>query len=579
MLVDGASLDLSGVWSLLYAAQRAALRLALDAGLDRDLSLTLAATDLGEALEELEWHHHDLPAGAAALDLGPIPAGATKDCLRAIEELLWGALDRGTRMLPRRGESPPTPDAVCLLSNGSPSDECAEPRAQPTAMTPPILPVTYGGLMHAAGRHVDQAAVALSQQRIPDPVAARATIATYWTLLATMHRHAWLLSGGPQRMAGVTASASPSRLDSAAAELIDILAAASKLRSPSGDAARTKAGRSWAKAARLVDGAGDLLSTHRHGDGGGRTPDAARIESAPVRDAAILGLVDLVDGVLDAQRDLGLRAVQTGIARTELAQLLPDRKDLRTSIRAVRTAGGSDPIGRKILDDLGLARPSVRSGDPLSELGDRILRLRRTAWQLSGESHVGVACLTDIAAAGVIFHTFAAQSRPPAADSTVESRRSAWTLAHLRLRQLRTPTPGLLVVRVDVLGIRDTCLALMTRAGSKLSTRQRAVDPRQHATVIAGGIKAFADIAGSSIRIVDHMSRTEQIYVSGRRLTGDQITDDPVLVEAKLEGQFVLASHNQVQPSIEALEATRGVPFGRPSTEVRDRERQLVIDR
>ena len=49
--------------------------------------------DLGEAIEELEWHHPDLPAVAAAVDLGPAPPDGLADCRVAVAELLIAALD------------------------------------------------------------------------------------------------------------------------------------------------------------------------------------------------------------------------------------------------------------------------------------------------------------------------------------------------------------------------------------------------------------------------------------------------------------------------------------------------------
>jgi hypothetical protein len=293
----------------------------------------------------------------------------------------------------------------------------------------------------------------------------------------------------------------------------------------------------------------------------------------------MLGLANLADGVLAGQRDLCLHSGQAGMAWAEVARLLPDPDVLRTSTRRVLAVGGVDPGGRGLLEDIGLASPKIRTEDPLTELGDRVLRLRRTAWQLSREPHVGAACLTDIAAAGVIFHTYADQQDSPSRAgraSTAEAGRSAWTLAHLRLRELRTATPGLSVVHADVLGIRDTCRALMTQPIRPPGAGE-ALDPRHRATVLAGGVRAFADIAGFSVEMVDHLWCTEQLYVSGRQFTGDQVTDDPRLVEAKLEGRFVLAPHAQVQPCIDALRAARGALPRRSTSESPDLERQLVI--
>lgn len=113
-LVDGVDSGMAGLWSLVFAAQHGALRLALDRGMDDDLSLTLAAMDLGEALEDLEWSHPDLPAVAVAVDLGPVPAGAVSDCRAAIAELLAGILDVAADVLRDSSQDLDSPDVLCL---------------------------------------------------------------------------------------------------------------------------------------------------------------------------------------------------------------------------------------------------------------------------------------------------------------------------------------------------------------------------------------------------------------------------------------------------------------------------------
>ena len=55
LVLDAGADGLSRLWSLAKAAQRATLRLALDPCADPDLSMTHAAMDLGELLEEIEW--------------------------------------------------------------------------------------------------------------------------------------------------------------------------------------------------------------------------------------------------------------------------------------------------------------------------------------------------------------------------------------------------------------------------------------------------------------------------------------------------------------------------------------------
>ena len=114
VLVDRLDHGLAGLWSLTYAAQHGALRLALDRDVDGDLSLTLAAMDLGEALEDLEWAHPDLPTVAVAVDLGPVPADAVSDCRAALAVLATGGLDMAAEVLRDAPTELDTPDVLCL---------------------------------------------------------------------------------------------------------------------------------------------------------------------------------------------------------------------------------------------------------------------------------------------------------------------------------------------------------------------------------------------------------------------------------------------------------------------------------
>lgn len=70
MLEVEAAHDLAGLWSLVKAAQQATLRIALDPVAGTDLSMTHAAMDLREVLEELEWAHPGVPMMADVLDVG-----------------------------------------------------------------------------------------------------------------------------------------------------------------------------------------------------------------------------------------------------------------------------------------------------------------------------------------------------------------------------------------------------------------------------------------------------------------------------------------------------------------------------
>ena len=92
MLVERCA-GMEGLWSLMYAAQHGVLRLALDPHLDRDLSLTFAAIDLGEAIGELEWAYPQLPATSPAVDLGRASADGAEECREALAALLSRGLE------------------------------------------------------------------------------------------------------------------------------------------------------------------------------------------------------------------------------------------------------------------------------------------------------------------------------------------------------------------------------------------------------------------------------------------------------------------------------------------------------
>jgi hypothetical protein len=91
MLEGEAAHGLSGLWSLVKAAQHATLRIALDPAADPDLSMTHAAMDLREVLEELEWAHPAFPMMVVPVDVGE-PLSDLAMCRDTIALLLRRAL-------------------------------------------------------------------------------------------------------------------------------------------------------------------------------------------------------------------------------------------------------------------------------------------------------------------------------------------------------------------------------------------------------------------------------------------------------------------------------------------------------
>ena len=198
------------------------------------------------------------------------------------------------------------------------------------------------------------------------------------------------------------------------------------------------------------------------------------------------------------------------------------------------------------------------------ELGDRLLRLRRVAWQLTREPHVGIGTLSDFAAAAVTFHAHApAHVRPVEAwpvnglgRDDMEGRllvaRAAWSQVHMQSREMRTATPCAGVVRADTLAIRELCRTLMP-----LGPRpNRSVEPELRST-INGGARAFGEIAGDNARVLAELAATGQLYLSARKLTGDEVTEDPNLVVAKLRGGIVRVPRGQIESLAQSYKSAR----------------------
>jgi len=82
--------DWDGVWSLLYAAGKAAFRVSLQVPFAVGAPVAFAAMDLCAARDEVGWTHPSAPLDAIAVDLGPL--GPALD-LPATADVIVGLLD------------------------------------------------------------------------------------------------------------------------------------------------------------------------------------------------------------------------------------------------------------------------------------------------------------------------------------------------------------------------------------------------------------------------------------------------------------------------------------------------------
>jgi hypothetical protein len=86
------AVDLGGVWSLTYAAEIGALKLAQLPGADEDFALTAAAADLGDAVDALETVAPDAPRTGLVVDFGDAPLDEIQACRTALAGLILSAL-------------------------------------------------------------------------------------------------------------------------------------------------------------------------------------------------------------------------------------------------------------------------------------------------------------------------------------------------------------------------------------------------------------------------------------------------------------------------------------------------------
>ena len=146
----------------------------------------------------------------------------------------------------------------------------------------------------------------------------------------------------------------------------------------------TPATTPWLGAALHLRAASDLVATHFHPDGSPRTPDASRA-SARAFDAGLVDLGHLAATILNAEEPLALRALQAEVTTTVITKHLPGLGQLADLARDLSTAdGGLDPSARTRLEALPQTWTPIRTDDPVTELGDRMHRLRQATFDMAG---------------------------------------------------------------------------------------------------------------------------------------------------------------------------------------------------
>ena len=210
-----------------------------------------------------------------------------------------------------------------------------------------------------------------------------------------------------------------------------------------------------------------------------------------------------------------------------------------------------------------MARPAVRTGEPLVELGDRWARLHRTAWQLSRDPRPGVGSLADYAAAAVLLteatgvtlsraaQADTAQGRPAQpwqrhADALADQA-TGWRQVRVELAALRTPTPALLGVRADIHAIRDLLITL--------SDPRTAAPAMRTLPVLLASTRTLRDLATWNAATLDRIAATGDLYIAGAALPRDLLSENQSLAAARLRGALVAAPPELVDSARDAYRA------------------------
>jgi hypothetical protein len=296
----------------------------------------------------------------------------------------------------------------------------------------------------------------------------------------------------------------------------------------------------------------DLLATYWDAGGAHTSPRSERLEQLGERLAAVDRLADQADLLADAADTLALKAIQAGVDSEHAILLHEGGRALRRAVDELRLEP-QDQGGREDrLADLGVARPAVRTDDPLTEFSDRVTRLHRFAWQLTTEPRVGVATLTNYAAAGALIAKAAGRELQRATGLPDPLIASGWATPQLQqlhevavgwytiyrhLGRLRSLTPGVAGVHADVNHVREL-----------LSDAVMSGQPDRAALgVLLGASRAFRDIARWNAYSLEHQVGSSDLWIPGKDLPRGLVTDSRGLAQARLLQRFVATPPSVVE--------------------------------
>lgn len=405
---------------------------------------------------------------------------------------------------------------------------------------------TYGDLVGRAGVDIHTGLLQVMRRGFRDPTQAQNTVGTYYDLLAALRNHAWWLFDPAKTR---TADLPPQgrgrpdndALDRVAANLFASLGPLMQRPVPLPYPEPTF-DHPWRDAGDKLGAATDLLATHVGPRREPRSEHASLVLDREHRHGALAFIAALMDLTLNADSAIGAACRHRDIPWQQVNQWFPDRSTAKSLTHRLHQLASPHDRGRGLRDVTTNLYP-VREGDPVVELGDRMLRLRHAAWQLAITTpDYSVVTLHDLAGLGMAAHMHAAHAHgidfrmPGTPSNRLVATARAFQRLMVDLDDYTAPGPPDPGIRVDILAARQilTQVVSLHRPARTLAVS----DPQTRATLEAlhGTCEILVQIARTNQTTFATLARSGLVHIPTRLLDGETLTKDPIAAAAKLTG-------------------------------------------
>jgi hypothetical protein len=416
---------------------------------------------------------------------------------------------------------------------------------------------TYGALFDQAIVHLGDGSREATR-RLEDKDAATATVAAYSGLLDAARQHVWALIV-PARVAGVAESEHAHPVEAAALAMVDAMPPTPDDLPPRAPILIEANHHPWDQAAKCLRAASDLLDSHHNLSGTPRTPDAELIWDDVARHSALGRLGGFVAELVSTQEAMALRVGQAGLRWERVGRWLPPEGRARYAALELARVAEVAGVRTTDLDDLGPASTTLRTGGPVVELGDRVARIRRAAWNLRAQPDYSVRTLFDVTHAGlqVAAHTAAFHgvdlNEPAATRHPYGRRTAAWLALLTDVRGYLGAGPGDSQIHADVVAVRELLAALVPDRPAD-HDRAASADPAERtlAGTLHGACAGLGRAAEWNAATFSRLARSGQIYLRVEELTRDELSEHTDLAATKLTE----AGHHLIAAPVHRTERT-----------------------